>query len=347
MSEVLASWPLGAVIALFAAGGAAVTLAGTSIAGVADRLADRTGLGEAFIGALAVGASTSLSGCVVSAVAAADARPALALGNALGGIAAQTAFLAVADLAHRGANLEHAAASLPNLLQGALLIGLLALPLVAIATPGLAVLGVHPVSLLLLGGYLFGLRLAREARGHPMWRPRRTRATRIDRPDPEGIATPLARLLPTFLALAVVLGAGGFVLARTGAVLSERTALSASVVGVAFTAVATSLPELVTAVAAVRRGALQLAVGTILGGNVFDVLLVALSDAVYPGGTIYPHAPRELLLVVGATQLMTAILLLGMLRREEHGIANIGFESVLVLAIYVAMLPLLAAGGAA
>ena len=35
------------------------------------------------------------------------------------------------------------------------------------------------------------------------------------------------------------------------------------------------------------------------------------------------------------TILMTAVLLLGLLRRERHGIANIGFESVLLILIYL------------
>ncbi|NIV34835.1 MAG: sodium:calcium antiporter, partial [Anaerolineae bacterium] len=50
----------------------------------------------------------------------------LAVSNALGGIAVQTFFLAIADMAYRRANLEHAAASAPNMLQNGLLISLLA-----------------------------------------------------------------------------------------------------------------------------------------------------------------------------------------------------------------------------
>ena len=50
------------------------------------------------------------------------------------------------------------------------------------------------------------------------------------------------------------------------------------------TAVATSLPELVTTLAAVRRGAAQLAVGGIIGGNAFDVLFLSASDVAYRDG---------------------------------------------------------------
>ena len=101
------------------------------------RLARRTGLGQAVTGALFLGASTSLSGIITSVTAAAQGHPELAAGNAVGGIAAQTVFLAVADRRYRAANLEHAAASDENMLQGALLIALLAGTLLAAFSPEL------------------------------------------------------------------------------------------------------------------------------------------------------------------------------------------------------------------
>jgi cation:H+ antiporter len=98
--------------------------------------------------------------------------------NAVGGIAAQTAFLALADMAHRRANLEHAAASIENLLQGALLVVLLALPLLALSAPELVVWGVNPASILLVATYVLGIRLAAKARAQPLWTPARTAETR-------------------------------------------------------------------------------------------------------------------------------------------------------------------------
>ena len=103
-----------------------------------------------------------MSGIVTSIVAAAGGHPDLAVSNALGGIAAQTAFLGIADLFYRKANLEHAAASLTSLVQGTLLIALLAIPLMAIAAPGVVAFNIHPASILIPLGYLFGLRLSNE-----------------------------------------------------------------------------------------------------------------------------------------------------------------------------------------
>jgi cation:H+ antiporter len=117
------------------------------------------------------------------------------------------------------------------------------------------------------------------------------------------------------------------------------------VVGTLFTAVSTSLPELVIALAAVRRGALALAVGNILGGNCFDVLFLVASDVAYRPGSLYHavSAAQAGWLALGI--LLTAVLLLGMLRRQPHGPANIGFEGVLVLAFYAIGVAALFAGG--
>ena len=108
------------------------------------------------------------------------------MSNSLGGIAAQTTFLALADLTYRRANLEHAAASLPNLLQSLGLITLVALVFVASAGPEVTVLGVHPVTLLLPLVYVYWLRLTRDVATRPMWEALVTPETREDMPDDDG-----------------------------------------------------------------------------------------------------------------------------------------------------------------
>jgi cation:H+ antiporter len=91
----------------------------------------------------------------------------------------------------------------------------------------------------------------------------------------------------------------------------------------------------VTSVAAVRRGALTLAVSGIIGGNCFDVLFVAFSDFAYRPGSIYHAITTRQIFIIALTMLLTGILLLGLLRREQHGIGNIGFESFLILMLYL------------
>ena len=127
---------------------------------------------------------------------------------------------------------------------------------------------------------------------------------------------------------------GYYVVGRSGITLVKHSALSETLVGGFFTSVATSLPELVTVLAAVKQGALTLAVGDIIGGNSFDVLFLAFSDLSYRRGSIYHTIGNQQIFMIGVALAMTGILLLGMLSREKRGIGNIGFEGVLVLLIY-------------
>lgn len=326
-------------VALFVAATAAIVLAGTRLAGVTDVIAERTGLGEAIVGAVLLGASTSLSGIVTSVTAAWNGGAELAASNAVGGIAVQTFFLAVADLAYRRANLEHAAASPANLAQGALLVTLLALPLLALSGPEVAVLGVHPATPLLLAGYLFGLRIVSSAQNDPMWNPHQTSDTQNEEEesseDNGSSGQSLTGLWLSFALLAPVIGVSGWVVGSTGSVIAAETGLTATVVGALLTATVTSLPELVTSVSAVRRGALTLAVGGIIGGNAFDTIFLAFSDVFYREGSLYHAVSEQQIFLISLTMLLTGILLLGLLRRERRGLANIGFESVLVLVLYV------------
>lgn len=330
-----ASWPLWGLIAVFLVAAATIGYFGSRLAEAADRIADATGFGEALVGAVLLGGATSLPGIVTSAWTAWQGYAELAVSNAVGGIAVQTAFLAVADICYRKANLEHAAASVENLVQGALLTALLAIPIMSMSGPEVAVFAVHPGTIFIICGYFFGLRIVSATRDAPPWTPRATRETKVDEADPEAERGAGPKLFFTFAVCAVIVAVAGFVVAQTGIQISERTGLSQGVVGMLLTAVATSLPELVTSIAAVRRGALTLAVGGIIGGNSFDTLFLAFADVAYRDGSIYHAMKGEQVFTIGLSILLTGILLLGLLRREKSGMANIGFESALVLAIYL------------
>jgi len=327
----------GAAIGILLIAAVTIIVGGSRFTYVADRLADITGWGEALFGGVLVGATTSLPGLMASVTAAASGHAELAFANALGGIAAQTFFLAIADMIYRPANLEHAAASLSNMVQGTLLIALLAIVLLLMASPAVSLAGVHPGSLALVIAYVFGLRIVRRAERGETWSAVRTAETVMDQPSEEAMPTgrALTLLWVRFVVLGVIVAIAGYAVAQAGIALAAQTKLSETVVGVFLTAIVTSLPELATAVAAVRQGALTLAVGNIIGGNSFDVLFVAFADFAFREGSIYAALGFDQVFVIALAITMTAVLLLGLLRRERHGIANIGFESFLILVLYL------------
>ncbi|MEQ8604530.1 MAG: sodium:calcium antiporter [Marivibrio sp.] len=326
-----------ALVGALGVAAAVVFAAGVKITRLADVLADRTGLGEALAGAVLLGAATSLSGVVVSIVSAIEGRPSLAFSNSIGGIAAQTAFLAIADLTYRKANLEHAAAELANIFQALVLVVLLALPFLAFTLPEATLWAVHPVSLVIPALYVGSLIASRAVREAPMWRAVSTAETRDDAPEDESAATrrqSTARLVAVFLGLMAAMGAAGWAIAVSAGELSGRLGVSETLLGVLATAVITSLPELVTTLIAIRRGALQLAVGGIIGGNTFDTLFLSAADVAYRDGSLYHAVQLQDYFWVVTALLMTCVVTGGLIVREREGPGRIGLESVTLLTLY-------------
>lgn len=237
--------------------------------------------------------------------------------------------------AYRRANLEHAAAELANVFQCGVLLALLAIPVAAFTAPEIVLWGVHPASFVLVVVYACGAGATARLRKKPMWLPVETAETRADEPEDGDTPDKPARwLILRFLTLMVLLGSAGWAISQVSAQLIDRLGLSASLVGALVTAVITSLPELVTTIAAVRRGALQLAVGGIIGGNTFDTLFLTISDIGYREGSIYHAVGPQDLFWLATGILMKAILMLGLIFRERKGPGSIGCESLLLLCLY-------------
>jgi len=304
---------------------------------LADQLADITRLGEAFFGAVFLGCFTSLAGIITSVVAAYYDYPDMAVSNAMGSIVIQTAFLGVADLIYTRANLEHAAASLENILQSVSLIIILAFVVLVILTPlNWTVWGIDPASLLLILIYFAFFKLIAKSKKAPMWHPRRTTETVEDIPVHETPAgTSLFSIWAKFLITVLVVAVLGYLLARAGMGIVNNSGLSESFVGAIFTGISSSVAELLVTIAAVRQGALTLAVSNIIGGNLFDMLFLTFSDLFYRHGSIYKAVSHDQVYMMVLAKLMVAMVLFGLLYREKEGPAGIGWESVMVLAIFL------------
>jgi len=291
--------------------------AGTRLCGYADAIQKRTGMGEAVAGMLLLGLITALPEAAVTVTASYAGSPRLAVNNLLGGMALNVAILAAADAAIRREALTAAVATTLPLLQGALLVLMLAIVAAATVAGDRAVLGIGLWAWLLLAVYFLCVTTVRRTRGHEGWV-----ANGMNMPRPvtnvqtrQGSASrsdPLRPLLGrTALGAAAILAAG-YAIARSGDALAEQTGLGQSFFGAVFLALSTSLPEMTVVFASVRLGHFAMAISDIFGAKLFGLALLFVVDAVYQGDPALAHAGRfatfAALLGIAVTALFIVIL---------------------------------------
>lgn len=333
MIPALAQFVLCAVVIIFA---------GTYLTRYADALADLTGLGRLLIGSILLAGATSLPELVVDVAAIRLGAADLAVGDLMGSSLFNLLILAALDLTRqsRGRMLSsHAAAhalsgSMASALTAIVGLGLLtAQPLAKYS-----LWGVSPAIFVLAAAYIGGVRLAyfdqqaaaaaeKEA-GHPPH----------SIPLPEGIT--LRRAIGGFAVCALVIVVTGPFLAHAAEDLAALTGLGRTFVGTTLVALSTSLPELVSMIAALRIGAHDLAIGNVFGSNAFNMILLAPLDVIHSGSllaAVSPHHAITCLAVVLATQ----VAVLGQLYRPLTRIRIIEPDAWLVIMIVMTTLALI------
>lgn len=136
-------------------------------------------------------------------------------------------------------------------------------------------------------------------------------------------------------ALLLVLGAGGTVIGANlmvehGAMIARAMDVSEMAIGMTMTGIGSSLPELATAITAIRKNTPDISVGNIVGANLLNVLLVIGASAV-----ICPiDLPLESTLFhLGSALALTMLLLLFVLRKQG---AFKRLDGFLLMALYAA-----------
>lgn len=329
---------------IFAGAAAAVWYAGTQLARHADALAEQTGLGREFLGILLLGGITSLPELAVATTATLRGAPALSINDVLGSAAVNVVILAVADAVSGRAAMTAIQGSPALMLQGVLGVLLMALAAAPALAGDVLLAGVGAWSWLMLAVYIAGIRLMSNPNAKRAWRAaddeQRAHATGSPKRRDESPRA-LRSLITRIVAAGAAILVGGFLLARTGDALAMQTGLGHSFFAVAFLAVATSLPEWSTVLAAVRIDRIEMAISDVFGTNLFNVTIIVAVDALHPGGPVMleagPFAAFAALLALA----LTTFFLVGMLERRNRTMLRMGFDSIAVLAAYAGALVVL------
>jgi len=134
---------------------------------------------------------------------------------------------------------------------------------------------------------------------------------------PHSLSRSLRGAAAGFLICAAVILIAGPWLADAADRLAELSGLGGTFVGTTLVALSTSLPELVSSLAALQLGAHDLAIGNVFGSNAFNMILLVPLDLVQPGSLLAVVAPTHALTCITAV-LATQVAVLGQVYRVER-----------------------------
>lgn len=308
-----------------------IAVAGTMLTKYGDAVARLSGLSRTWVGLVLLAAATSLPELFtgVSAVALVDA-PNIAVGDALGSCVFNLLLLVLLD------ELSRTEPMYRRIDQGHILTA--GFGVIMIGTFGaLILLGRDPLDLQVLhvSGYTPLLIVIYFV---AMWAAfdyaRRSKPLQPVLETGPGLTLRTA-LLRYLAAAAVVAGAGSW-LPFIGSDITTAMGWKPTFVGTLLIAGTTSLPELVVSISALRIGAVDMAIGNLLGSNLFDVLILGLDDIAYTKGPLLSAIAPAHAITAFAAVIMSGIFIVAMLFRPQTRLrGTIGWVSLSMLVVYL------------
>jgi len=332
----------------FAVASAIIIFAGARLSRYADVLSEKLNLGHVFVGMVFLGWITSLPELVLSlgsVLFVAPPEPNLAIGNVLGSCLFNLMILVLADLIIIGGLLYS------RTKRSSAVIGLASLVMLVIASGGLKVgsIGALPLWLAAPGGlhvdvfswiiiffyigltvFLYRHEKKAEAPGAEVTPPPRYESTSI-----------LSIGVMSLVAAAAIVGAGLY-MSVLGDRIADKYPIGHTFVGTLFFAVVSSLPELSTTFAAVRLGFYDMALGNIFGSNIFNIMIIGISDVFYTRGSIFfsgggTEAISQAHFWTGSFAILaTVAVVFGVRRRSPRLFWRLSWVSLVVAACYCA-----------
>jgi len=314
-----------------------IFFAGRKLSFYGDLIAVRTGLGKAWIGLILMASVTSLPELMVGISSSAIVQSAdLAVGDVLGSCAFNLGILAMMDAFVPKNKTLFGLASQSHVLSAALGILLISLAGAGLFLPNewTIIPGIGMISVVAIVVYLFSIRLI-----YTFEQMKGTTPAAEHQLEQSGPSLRTAVLYYSLFAL-LIIGAALF-LPQFAEHIAEDTGLGKTFVGTLLLAASTSMPEIAVSLAAVRMGSIDLAIGNLLGSNIFNIFILALDDIFYTKGPILKHASDNHLLSVLSVIVMTAIAVIGLMFHSERKRYWLATDAVLIFVIYIMNLLLL------
>ena len=268
-------------------------LGGTALVGGASQLAARYGVSPMIVGLTIVGFGTSAPELVVNIVGGLRGESALAFGNVIGSNISNLALVLGAAALLQQIEIHGAVIrrEVPLLLLVTTIMTVMALD--NVLEGGKAQIGAIDAVVLLL---LFGIFIYITVQDLLLARKKDALLVEMDE-SPLVVTEPVSRFYWAYIVAGfALLFVGGEMTVRYGVAMAGQLGIPTAVIGLFVVAIGTSLPELITSVLAAWRKQSDLALGNILGSNVFNSLIVLPAGAL-TGAVIVPEGGVQDLIV--------------------------------------------------
>jgi cation:H+ antiporter len=283
-------------------------VAAVKLSTYADVLSERTSLGGMLIGTVFLAGATSLPEVTTSLTAIGLNNPDLAVGGVLGSNLFNLLIIASFDLYFRKKQIFKGASesNLYTIYLGMLLSFLIFLAL-TLKLP-YSFFGVGVDSLILLAVYISGMYiLSKKMAGSE-------NGEEQEDAVPQTSAISLKRAVSGFIIAAILILIAGSLLSITGDKIAVVTGLGSSFVGSFLIAASTSLPEAVSVLIAIQLRNYNLAIGSILGSNLFNILILIGTDVMYRPASVIASVSSVHLITALATFILSMIVVYSLLR---------------------------------
>jgi len=97
--------------------------------------------------------------------------------------------------------------------------------------------------------------------------------------------------------------------------LAESFGLSERIIGITVIAIGTSLPELITSIIAIRKGHTDIGIGTIIGSNIYNILMIMGIGATIAGITVVSEVFVDYAVMIGFALVLFIVMKTGLITR--------------------------------
>lgn len=316
----------------------AIVYSGSRLSRYGDIIAEKTGMGRTWIGIVLMATVTSLPELVtgVSSVTYAGV-PDIAVGDVLGSCVFNMLILAILDARHRPMPLS-AKARQGHVLSAAFGVLLLSIASLSIFIVGTTVhLGwIGSYSLIFIVVYFVAMRMIYHYEKKQIALFIKEAAVEFLYED-----IPTATAVRNYGLNAVIVIIAAMFLPKIGEGIAEATGLGQSFVGNILIAISTSLPEVVVSLAALKIGAVDLAIGNLFGSNIFNILILGIDDILFVKGPILSYTSQTHGISALTAIMMTAVAIIGLTYRAARKPLPIAWDSVVIVLLYAVNLLLL------